>query len=344
MRGLAVFVFLALTSTCAASSGRVSVLQRKGRVSPSPLDRMGDKVVGNGGAVAEYGKDNTKSAMGRTKAGRTYENLKSVYEKPPKTLREAGEATAKVFDIPMEAPITSPGQLPGFIARTFWQILATNILSVLISLFFTLLVLAAFGFLYTRFKLRAQELVAPDGNLALLHTGTWRYGVFECLSANKVICCVACFCPSIRWADTMSMAGIFKFWIGFLVFACLYYTSSATAGLTGLVLLGVMTWKRQQIRKLFSMQNGGSTWAIDCCTYCFCACCAIVQEARQLEEAYAAKHPVIESIPRDMVHSGLVRSQAPAPPMGQHFFGTNPRAPTSPTGPLSPQGPHSRRP
>merc|ERR1719428_2610454 len=111
----------------------------------------------------------------------------------------------------------------------------------------------------------------------------------------------------------MSMAGKFKFWVGFFIFACLYYTSSATAGLTGLVLLGVLTWKRQQIRELFHMESGGSTWAIDCCTYMFCACCAIVQEARQLEEAYAAKDAVTLRIPQEMVHPGLVRPpQAPA--------------------------------
>merc|ERR1719198_134258 len=87
------------------------------------------------------------------------------------------------------------------------------------------------------------------------------------------------------------MTGVFTFWIGFLLFAILYLLNPYTAGLSGLVLLCVLVMKRQELCKKFDMQTGAASCALDCCTYLCCGCCAIVQEAQQLEEAYAVGHP-----------------------------------------------------
>merc|ERR1719393_1257647 len=139
----------------------------------------------------------------------------------------------------------------------------------------------------------------------------WRFGLCGCTSASFIINCLACCCPSIRWADTMRMAGLYTFWIGVVIFAGLYLLNPYTAGLTFLMLLVVVTWQRQELRKRFGLQTGGVTYCVDCLTYLCCMCCAIVQEAQQMEEAYAVQHPALERPPmayklRAEQQSGLI--------------------------------------
>lgn len=91
----------------------------------------------------------------------------------------------------------------------------------------------------------------------------------------------------------MRMAGLMAFWTAIIVMGFLYAVSPYTGGLALLVMLCLVTYRRQQVRQLFGMNSGGmTTMGEDCCVYIFCSCCAIVQEARQLEEAYAVGYPL----------------------------------------------------
>jgi Cys-rich protein (TIGR01571 family) len=129
----------------------------------------------------------------------------------------------------------------------------------------------------------------------------WRYGLCTCYSNPKVSCIAFC-CPAVRWAETIEMSGLMPFWLGLTVCALLLCMSEATFGLTYLLFLLMATHGRQQIKALFGIPDrsiGGAVY--DFCTYSCCCCCAIVQEARQLDEAYAVGHPVVmftlESVP-----------------------------------------------
>lgn len=125
--------------------------------------------------------------------------------------------------------------------------------------------------------------------------GRWRHGLFDCFG-NLNICCFTCCCPAIRWADTIRMAGFLGFWAAFLLFMLLELGNPLTAGLSGLALLIVVVVYRQKQRQMFEMQHGNcSSYLEDCLTYACCSCCAIIQEARHMEEAWALGHDVVKA-------------------------------------------------
>lgn len=121
----------------------------------------------------------------------------------------------------------------------------------------------------------------------------WRFGLFDCFGDFKV-CILSCFCPALRWADTMRMAGFLSFWVAFALLLILQVGSQLTAGLFSVVLLIVLIVYRQKQRQMFAMENGTcGSFLEDCLTYSCCACCAIVQEARHIEEAWVVEHPAL---------------------------------------------------
>jgi len=207
------------------------------------------------------------------------------------------EVTAPVA-IPVEVAETAINN-PEDLTKIDWtphipHITGTLIMTILISILTSLCMLSAFAFCYT--KIKTDPLGPPqDGDIhtvQALNTGTWRYGTFDCFHDTK-ICLISCCCPIIRWSDTMRMAGLMGFWAAVLIMGFLWTISGWTDGLFGLVMLGLAVYRRQQIRALFGMQRGDAkTFLEDCCCYCWCSCCLVIQEARQLEEAYAVGYPL----------------------------------------------------
>jgi Cys-rich protein (TIGR01571 family) len=114
---------------------------------------------------------------------------------------------------------------------------------------------------------------------------TWRYGLFSCFDVPK-LCCFSCCCGTIRWSDTMSMAGLIEYMNAVGCLLCLSGLSSLTGFLCFPVQVGIYTYFRQQLRQKFGMAHGDcSTVTEDCCTYTWCQLCAVTQEARQVEDA-----------------------------------------------------------
>jgi len=154
-------------------------------------------------------------------------------------------------------------------------------------------------YLYARWKVDPAELNEVDTMRANeeLNNGKWRYGLFQCFQDPKMLC-FACFCPAIRWGDTMRMAGLIGFWSAVSMFAICYYLAGVTLGITLVFILALTTMRRQELRTMFGLPAGGfKSHAEDCFTYMCCMWCAIVQEARQLDEAYAARHDILHKIP-----------------------------------------------
>lgn len=139
----------------------------------------------------------------------------------------------------------------------------------------------------------------------------WKFGLFalpgQAMEGDGEICLWSCCCPSIRWSDTVSKAGvpflgaeagIDSFWRAFGTMSVLYF-------LFFLPVAGVAVWAcvavfcthyRMKIREAFKFpeeERSNSTFASDCITYCCCMPCAVAQEARQVHAACIVGHPCI---------------------------------------------------
>jgi len=127
--------------------------------------------------------------------------------------------------------------------------------------------------------------------------GEFKFGLLDCFSDLNMCCCGMC-CPTIRWAETISyVPGLLSFWMAFALFLGFQMLAEVSsyfsqgAGLVGLALILMLTFYRQQMRKKFQMPHGTcSTWTLDCLSYCCCACCTIIQEARHVEAAVQSGH------------------------------------------------------
>merc|ERR1712118_55793 len=107
------------------------------------------------------------------------------------------------------------------------------------------------------------------------------------LTVFSFICC------PIRWADTMRMGGLLAFWVGAVIMIALGAASSWPSGYSICTALIAAVIYRQKLRREFQITNGTlGTIVEDIVLYMLCPCLAVVQEARQMEEAYAVGHPI----------------------------------------------------
>merc|ERR1719240_2207237 len=86
------------------------------------------------------------------------------------------------------------------------------------------------------------------------------------------------------------MASFMSFWVGVVLLTLLELIHA----FTGCCLAwGVVVYYRQRLRKEFGFEHGTfKSCCCDICGYCWIPCCMAVQEARQLDEAYAVGHPI----------------------------------------------------
>jgi len=148
--------------------------------------------------------------------------------------------------------------------------------------------------IYVVFALLVWSLIYPPAPEPLANTGdvedpvqTFQQGHFQCLQRTD-ICLCACFCPGLRWADTMSLAGFLKISTGLtLVFFCALLngfvnTTFALGPFTYLLAL----FYRLKLREQF----GDDPWSlhsisVDVVYLLFCPWCALSQEARVVTNA-----------------------------------------------------------
>jgi len=118
------------------------------------------------------------------------------------------------------------------------------------------------------------------------------YGLFSmehCLGGgghhSKVCLCSWC-CAPIRLADTYAkepFALVNGFWSALILVTCLFGLSQLTFGVTQLIFFCLALHFRQKLRLQYGLESGGMTWMEDFCTWFWCPCCAVAQEARQVE-------------------------------------------------------------
>jgi Cys-rich protein (TIGR01571 family) len=115
-------------------------------------------------------------------------------------------------------------------------------------------------------------------------------GLFGC-NEHPTICFWSCCCPGIRWADTGARIKLHEYWIAFAIVTILYallFLPIANC-VVFLLIVGYLTYARQAFREFFSLETGGKTFAVDCCSYLCCFACTIAQDARHVHDC---KEPV----------------------------------------------------
>lgn len=155
------------------------------------------------------------------------------------------------------------------------------------------LILALFAFIYTKYR------KVPEGEYKALQTAesenNWSHACWTCYEEPGTCLCALC-CLPIRWAETISLVkGLLSFWLAFFLMAFLVIWQSMLPFVLWLVFIAVGVKYRQDLRKKFNFQSqGGLSYLTDCCLYCCCVACAVIQEARHVEDALAAKHEETE--------------------------------------------------
>lgn len=124
------------------------------------------------------------------------------------------------------------------------------------------------------------------------------YGLFSldhCFGHHAHVCLCSWCCAPLRLADTWNKEPntlVKSFWSALIIVSCLAGLSQLTFGFTSLLLVCVCIHFRQQMRKKYGLESGGSTWAYDCMSWFFCPFCSMAQEARQVEFVLPAKKTV----------------------------------------------------
>jgi len=150
-----------------------------------------------------------------------------------------------------------------------------------------------------------NKMLGPKVPDQQVRTDEFQYGAFECgdCGADWQICLCAWCCEWVRWADTASHPHVdfLAFWPGLFITALLSATATITFGATVPILLLVVVLSRQRIRAAYGLPSGTfSVLAGDCCLWICCPCCAIAQEARQVEYVDSRLEPYYENAQHDM--------------------------------------------
>jgi len=112
------------------------------------------------------------------------------------------------------------------------------------------------------------------------------------------ICMASFFCLPVRWADTASSPKVdfIKFWAGLFLFAILYASVSITYGVTYIFVVALAMANRQRIRTRYGMPQTFSAIAKDLLSWLFCAPCAAMQEAMEVEFVDPLGHTIPKMI------------------------------------------------
>jgi len=148
-----------------------------------------------------------------------------------------------------------------------------------------------------------EKLVKQETRIHYDDFKSFKFGLFDCGQWSDITFW-SCFCPGIRWADTMSKfyqpgttTPIHSYWNGFAIMTVLYCIGFLPIMTLPCYLIVVlyMTYHRQEIRNTLEFEEkGGSSWCTDCLTIWCCMCCTVAQEARQCREAIHAGHAHVQ--------------------------------------------------
>lgn len=178
----------------------------------------------------------------------------------------------------------------------FWERKNKDFYEHAVGIFFYMLTTLIVGFIYLQLIEKSVGPMLPE---SMIRTDEFQYGAFECgdLGLDWYICLCSWCCEWVRWADTASHPQIdfLAFWPALFITSLLAATATITYGITVPILLLIVVFCRQRIRIAHGLPSGTfSVLAWDCCLWICCPCCAIVQEARQIEYVESRLVPYYE--------------------------------------------------
>jgi len=191
----------------------------------------------------------------------------------------APQPTAQIVAEPV------PTAAPAGPTLTWQEWFTTNQLVLRMITFFVeiipFLIAAAIYNMY-RFKMDFHQIASVKSDAG------FTFGLFSCFEDVKITLLSWC-CMPLRWADTLDktersgQAPIMRYWAAVFTFIILMALNPLSAGICSLILLFLCTYGRQKLRQDNDIKAGGLTIVEDGCTYMWCGCCAVAQEAREVE-------------------------------------------------------------
>jgi Cys-rich protein (TIGR01571 family) len=154
---------------------------------------------------------------------------------------------------------------------------------------------ALFAFVYKQYFMKTPPQIedpnVDHAQFAVFESeegGKKFYNPMACIedrAAAQGCFCAVC-CPCIRWAETISYVnGLLPFWQAYFAFLVCWYmlgiTITAVLGWAATTALGV--YYRREMRAKLAGKAVGDFLIKDICSWCWCSCCMIAQEARHIE-------------------------------------------------------------
>ena len=132
--------------------------------------------------------------------------------------------------------------------------------------------------------------------------GRWKFALFDVFTDLPVFC-QSLWCCCCRWSTNQDLLHLASYWacafflmITLLAPRIVAFAFPATLHvvfdvLTFLAAVCFLALRRQEIKRQFGIESGGC-WSVvtDFLVYFCCGCCAVAQEARQIDEAYRTGH------------------------------------------------------
>lgn len=170
--------------------------------------------------------------------------------------------------------------------------------TILFELFFQAIVVFVAAWLYAKHKPDPLfTMDVPDQKETL--DGDFKYPLCACLQMPRMTVFTCC-CEGIRWADSMRQIGLLTFPSAVLTWlvisaVCIVISIGGPMNLmvSTMVLGTLLTYYRQGLREAFQMETTPATLFGDWLSYVCCGPCALVQDARQVEEAKLLGHEAV---------------------------------------------------
>jgi Cys-rich protein (TIGR01571 family) len=184
---------------------------------------------------------------------------------------------------------------------------------------------------HTRERLEKAPMVPYEGE-------DFTHGFCDILRMDEwQLICFTCWCPGIRWSETLSdnKIALLGFWCALLIFIIL------SLPFFWILLTCVGVYYRQKLRHLFGHGSmTARTLALDALAWFCCPCCAILQEAREVDDCqlkrYAGSPMMSYQHPTGQVRTG--------PPPSMNYPTNAPVPQTNQSSPYAAGYPYGSRP
>jgi len=178
--------------------------------------------------------------------------------------------------------------------RSVWEQFYFHPVQSVCGLIFQILIVVCFAYLYLQYmptwRKNHRDLAYHQSNEAASFRD-WRHTPWDINCAQDwQLCAWGWCCPIIRWADNIGHESVLKgsFWTAFFLMLILNILAPITFGISLVFALCIAIYFRQKMRRIFDLRPGEPMIVMyDVFLWCCCPCCALVQEARQVEKQSA---------------------------------------------------------